>query len=279
VDFGIAMFVTDQSLGPHDLGALVEQHAFESLFVPEHTHIPLSRKTEHPSGAMLEYYKRTLDPFVALTAAAMATTRLLVGTGVCLIPQHDPIVTAKQVATLDLVSRGRFLFGVGAGWNVDEMENHGTDPSTRFALMRDRVLAMQAIWTQDEASYHGRFVDLDPLWSWPKPVQKPYPPILMGGLGPKAVDRVLDYADEWAPNLQPLDELGPRIAELQRRAAEAGRAPVPVTVFVRTPARELLEGLREIGVTRVVSWIDPCGHDEAERALVEIAATTEQLGG
>jgi alkanesulfonate monooxygenase SsuD/methylene tetrahydromethanopterin reductase-like flavin-dependent oxidoreductase (luciferase family) len=133
---------------------------------------------------------------------------------------------------------------------------------------------MQAIWTQDEASYHGRFVDLDPLWSWPKPVQQPYPPILMGGLGPKVIDRVLDYADEWAPNLQPLDELGPRIAELQRRAAELGRAPVPVTVFVRAPTRELLEDLREIGVTRAVSWIDPCGHDEAERALAEIAAVT-----
>ena len=207
----------------------------------------------------------------------MATTRLRVGTGVCLVPQHDPIVTAKQVATLDLVSGGRFLFGVGAGWNVDEMENHGTDPSTRFALMRDRVLAMQAIWTQDEASYHGRFVDLDPLWSWPKPVQKPYPPILMGGFGPKAIDRVLDYADEWAPNLAPLDVLGPRIAELQRRATEAGRGPVPVTVFLRTPTPELLESLREIGATRAVSWIDPCGHDEAERALAEIAAVTAQI--
>jgi probable F420-dependent oxidoreductase len=274
VDFGIAMFVTDQSLGPDELGALVEQHGFDSLFFPEHTHIPLSRKTPHPMGALEEYYKRTLDPFVALTAAAAATTTLLVGTGVCLVPQHDPIVTAKEVATVDLLSGGRFLFGVGAGWNVDEMENHGTDPSTRFALMRERVLAMKAIWTQDEAEYHGRFVDFDPIWSWPKPARKPHPPILMGGLGPKAVDRVLDYADEWAPNLQPPEVLGPRIEELQRRAAELGRAPVPVTVFIRTPARELLEGLQEIGVTRVVTWVDPCSHDEAEAALEQISAAT-----
>jgi probable F420-dependent oxidoreductase len=277
VDFGIAMFVTDQSLGPHELAALVEQHGFDSLFVPEHTHIPLSRKTEHPSGAMHEYYKRTLDPFVALTAAALATTTLLVGTGVCLVPQHDAILTAKQVASLDLVSRGRFLFGIGAGWNVDEMENHGTDPSTRFALMRERVLAMKAIWTDDEASYHGRFVDFDPIWSWPKPVARPHPPILMGGLGPKAVERVLDYADEWAPNMQPLELLGPRIAELQQGAAELGRAPVPVTVFIRTPTRELLDGLREIGVTRAVTWIDPCGADEAERELEHVARTVAEL--
>ncbi|MEO9174437.1 MAG: LLM class F420-dependent oxidoreductase [Gaiellales bacterium] len=278
MDHGIAMFVTDESLSPDDLGRLVEQHGFDSLFVPEHTHIPLSRKTEHPSGTMQEYYKRTLDPFVALTAAAVATTTLLVGTGVCLVPQHDPIVTAKEVATLDLISRGRFLFGVGAGWNVDELENHGTDPSTRFALMRERVLAMKAIWTQDEAEYHGRFVDFDPIWSWPKPATRPHPPILMGGLGPKAVDRVLDYADEWAPNVQPPEVLGPRIAELQRRAGELGRPPVPVTVFIRTPTHDVLEGLREIGVTRAVTWIDPCGHDEAEAALARIAAATATVG-
>ena len=169
---------------------------------------------------------------MALTAAASATTTLLVGTGVCLVPQHDPIVTAKQVATLDHLSGGRFLFGVGAGWNVDEMQNHGTDPSTRFALMRERVEAMKAIWTQDEASYHGTFVDFDPIWSWPKPVSQPHPPILMGGSGPKVLDRVLDYADGWAPNAEPFEVLSERHAELQRRAAERGRGHVPVTVFI-----------------------------------------------
>ena len=271
MEFGIAMFVTDETVRPDELGLQVEQHGFESFFVPEHTHIPLSRRTPHPRGELKEYYKRTLDPFVALTAAAAATTRLLVGTGVCLVPQHDPIVTAKEVATLDLLSDGRFLFGVGAGWNVDEMENHGTDPSTRFKLMRERVEAMKAIWTQDEAEYHGDLVDFDPMWQWPKPARKPHPPILMGGAGPKVLDRVLEYADGWAPNLQPLDVLTERCAELQRRAADAGRAPVPVTVFVPDFEPAVVEGLREIGIARAVVWMEPCGRDEAEAELDRLA--------
>ena len=272
--FGIAMFLTDQTLGPGELGILAEQHGFDSLFVPEHTHIPLSRLTPHPSGTLQEYYKRSLDPFVALTAAAAATTRLLVGTAVCLVPEHDPIVTAKQVATLDRLSGGRFLFGVGAGWNVDEMQNHGTDPSTRFKLMRERVEAMKAIWTQDEASYHGELVDFDPIWSWPKPVSRPHPPILMGGSGPKVLDRVLDYADGWAPNAQALEVLTERNAELQRRAAELGRAPVPVTVFLRDPEADVLQQMDEIGVSRAVFWIEPAQRDAAEAALERLAKLT-----
>jgi probable F420-dependent oxidoreductase len=278
VDFGIAMFVTDQTVGPGELAWLVEQHGFDSLFVPEHTHIPTSRKTAHPRGTMQEFYKRTLDPLVALTTAAAATTHLLVGTGVCLVPQHDPIILAKQIATLDLVSGGRFLFGVGAGWNIDEMENHGTDPSTRFKLMRERVLAMKAIWTEETAEYHGDLVDFDPIWSWPKPVTKPHPPVLMGGAGPKALDRVLDYADGWAPNFQPLEVLGPRIAELQRRANELGREPVPVTVFAGDPDVETLRGLQAIGAARVVLWIEPCPRDEAERALERLEKLAAEAG-
>jgi probable F420-dependent oxidoreductase len=265
------MFVTDQTLHPGELGVLVEQRGFDSLFVPEHTHIPLSRTTEHPSGTLQEYYKRTLDPFVALAAAAAATTRLLVGTGVCLVPQHDPIVTAKQVATLDLLSGGRLLFGVGAGWNVDEMENHGTDPATRFKLMRERVEAMKAIWTQDEAAYHGELVDFDPIWSWPKPAAKPHPPILMGGAGPKVLDRVLDYADGWAPNAMAFEVLSQRNAELQRRAAELGRAHVPVSVFLRDPEPELLRRMDAIGIDRAVIWIEPSERDAAEQALDRLA--------
>jgi probable F420-dependent oxidoreductase len=187
------------------------------------------------------------------------------------VPQHDPIVTAKEVATLDLLSDGRFLFGVGAGWNVDEMENHGTDPSTRFKLIRERVEAMKAIWTHDEAEYHGELVDFDPMWQWPKPARKPHPPILMGGAGPKVLDRVLEYADGWAPNLQPLDVLTERCAELQRRAADAGRAPVPVTVFVPDFEPALIESLREIGIARAVAWMEPCGRDEAEAELDRLA--------
>jgi probable F420-dependent oxidoreductase len=274
MDVGIAMFLTDETLDPGALGTLVEQHGFDSLFVPEHTHIPLSRLTPHPSGTLQEYYKRTLDPFVALTAAAAATTRLLVGTGVCLVPQHDPIVTAKQIATLDRLSGGRFLFGVGAGWNVDEMQNHGTDPSTRFKLMRERVEAMKAIWTQDEASYHGELVDFDPIWSWPKPVSRPHPPILMGGSGPKVLDRVLDYADGWAPNAQPFEVLAERHGELQRRAAELGRAPVPVSVFLRDPDADVLRRMDEIGVARAVIWIEPSQRDAAEAALERLTKLT-----
>jgi probable F420-dependent oxidoreductase len=271
MDVGIAMFLTDETVHPAELATLVEERGFDSLFVPEHTHIPLSRLTPHPLGKLQEYYKRTLDPFVALTAAATATTTLRVGTGVCLVPQHDPIVTAKQVATLDHLSGGRFLFGVGAGWNVDEMQNHGTDPSTRFSLMRERVEAMKAIWTQDEASYHGTFVDFDPIWSWPKPVSKPHPPILMGGSGPKALDRVLDYADGWAPNAEPFEVLSRRHAELQRRAAERGRGHLPVTVFVRAADRDELRRMESIGIARVVIWVDPSTRDDAEAALDRIA--------
>jgi probable F420-dependent oxidoreductase len=271
---GIAMFVTDQTLHPGELAALVEQRGFESLFVPEHTHIPLSRLTPHPLGPLQEHYKRTLDPFVALTAAAASTSTLLVGTGVCLVAQRDPIVTAKQVATLDRLSGGRFLFGVGAGWNVDEMQNHGTDPSTRFRLMRERVEAMKAVWTQDEAEFHGDLVDFDPIWCWPKPVSRPYPPILMGGNGPKALDRVLDHADGWAPNAQPFEVLAERHAELQRRAAELGRAPVPVTVFMREADPDELRRMDEIGIARAVIWIDPSERDAAEAALDRIAQAT-----
>ncbi len=220
------MFVTDESIGPHDLGRLVEQHGFESLFVPEHTHMPVERTIPHPLGYLREEHKRTLDPLVALTAAATATTRLRVGTGILLVPQHDPIVLAKAIASLDLVSNGRVLFGVGAGWNVDEMRNHGTDPATRFASMRERVLAMRAIWTEDEPEFHGEHVDFDRIWSWPKPVQRRLP-VLMGGTGAKALDRVLDYCDGWAPFGIPTAELAARIDETAATRSRAGARPGP----------------------------------------------------
>jgi probable F420-dependent oxidoreductase len=172
MELGLAILLTDYSMQPARLGSLAEEHGFESLFLAEHTHIPVSRETPYPGGTELpREYSHTIDPFVGLTAAAAVTERLKVGTGVCLVNQRDPIVTAKEVATLDHVSGGRFLFGVGAGWNKEEMRNHGTEPATRWKLMRERVEAMKAIWTQEEAEYHGRFVDFDPIWSWPKPVQ------------------------------------------------------------------------------------------------------------
>jgi probable F420-dependent oxidoreductase len=273
MELGLAMLLTEYSIAPARFGALAEERGFESLFLAEHTHIPVSRETPYPGGTELpREYSHTIDPFAGLTAAATATKRLKVGTGVCLVIERDPIVTAKEVATLDHVSGGRFLFGVGAGWNKEEMQNHGTDPGTRWAVMRERVEAMKAIWTEDEAEYHGRFVDFDPIWSWPKPVQKPHPPVLVGGVGEKVLDRVVAYGDEWIPNrVKSPEELGERIAELQRRAEAAGRDHIPVTVFGAKPEQRLLERLEAGGVTRSLFYVRPEAPDAVERQLDELA--------
>jgi probable F420-dependent oxidoreductase len=273
MELGLAHFLTDYGMQPAELGRKVEERGFESLFLPEHTHIPVSRDTPYPGGTELpREYRHTLDPFVALAAAATATERLKVGTGVCLVIQRDPIVTAKEVATLDHLSNGRFLFGVGAGWNREEMQNHGTDPRTRFTRMRESVEAMKAIWTEDEAEYHGRLVDFDAIWSWPKPVQKPHPPVIVGGLGEKVLDRVVSYGDEWIPNrVKSPEELGERITELQRRAEAAGRGRIPVTVFGAKPEERLLERLRAAGVTRSLFYLRPDEPGEVERHLDELA--------
>jgi len=281
MELGLAHFATDYGMQPAELGRQAEERGFESLFFPEHTHIPASRETPHPSGEELpREYSHIIDPFVGLTAAAAATERLKVGTGVCLIIERDPIVTAKEVATLDQVSNGRFLFGVGAGWNIEEMSNHGTDPSTRFRRMRESVEAMKAIWTQDEAEYHGRIIDFDPIWSWPKPVQKPHPPVLVGGLGDKVYDRVVAYGDEWIPNrvVSP-EDLGERIVELQRRAEAAGRDRIPVTVFGAKPELRLLERLKGAGVTRSLCYLLPGTPDEIERQLDELAGVAAAWAG
>jgi probable F420-dependent oxidoreductase len=224
MDLGLAHFLTDYGMQPADLARNAEERGFESLFLPEHTHIPVSRRTPYPGGGELPpEYSHTLDPFAALAAAATATERLKLGTGVCLVIERDPIVTAKEVATVDHISGGRFLFGVGAGWNREEMENHGTDPDTRFRRMRESIEAMKAIWTQDEAEYHGRIIDFDPIWCWPKPVQKPHPPVLVGGLGEKVLDRVIAYGDEWIPN-RVLSESRSSGGARRRRAARAFRS-------------------------------------------------------
>jgi probable F420-dependent oxidoreductase len=277
MELGLAILLTDYSMQPARLGSLAEERGFESLFLAEHTHIPVSRDTPYPGGTDLpREYSHTIDPFVGLAAAAAVTERLRVGTGVCLVNQRDPIVTAKEVATLDHVSGGRFLFGVGAGWNKEEMRNHGTDPSKRWGLMRERVEAMKAIWTQDEAEYHGRYVNFDPIWSWPKPVQKPHPPVLVGGVGDKVLDRVVAYGDEWIPNrVKNPEELGERIAELQRRAEAAGRGRIPVTVFGAKSEQRLLERLETAGVTRSLFYVRPDEPAEVERqldGLAEVAA-------
>jgi probable F420-dependent oxidoreductase len=271
VRFGLTIFPTDYAIDPARLGRAAEDAGFEALFFAEHTHIPVSRETPHPSGDVLpDQYSHTHDPFVALSFAAAATERIKLGTGVCLIIERDPIVTAKEVASLDRLSDGRFLFGIGAGWNREEMSNHGTDPRRRFKLMRERVEAMKAIWTQDEAEYHGELVDFDPVWSWPKPLQQPHPPVLLGGSGPKVLDRVLAYADEWTPNrFGTPEELGERVKELRERA---GRHVRVVASGVK-PDRELVAALEQVGVDGCTFYVDPHADlNTAERQLDEFAA-------
>ena len=272
MEFGVVMFVTDETIGPAELARAAEDVGFESLFVPEHTHIPASRRTPWPGGRELpREYARTYDPFVALTAAAAATERLNIGTGVCLVPQHDPITLAKQVATVDLLSGGRFLFGVGAGWNEEELRDHGTDPSTRFALLRERVLAMKAIWTQDEAEFHGRFVDFDPLWSWPKPLQRPHPPVLVGGDGPGALDRAVEYGDAWFPIARNPAAVLARVPELQDRARAAGRDGIAVSVFNAPRDDAILAAFSEAGVERCLFSLRPAPASETLPRLARYA--------
>jgi probable F420-dependent oxidoreductase len=280
VDFGVAIFPTEAVQDPSELARMAEERGFECLLFPEHTHIPASRETPYPAGGELPpEYSRTYDPFVALAAAAEATERIRIGTGICLVIERDPIITAKEVASIDRLSGGRFLFGVGAGWNAEEMRNHGTDPARRFGVMRERIEAMKAIWSEEEASYHGRYVNFERIWCWPKPVQQPHPPILVGGNGAKVIDRVIAYGDEWLPNRVKDDEMAARIAELQRRAGEAGRSEIPVTVvgMMRDPAR--IELLERAGVHRGAFWLPADGRQQVEQAFEKyVAAVTEYRG-
>ena len=267
--FGITMFPADFAMDPVALGRAVEDRGFDSLWFPEHTHIPTSRKSPWPGGPELprEYY-HTHDPFVALAAVAATTTNLKLGTGICLVVERDPITTAKEVASLDALSNGRFLFGIGGGWNLEEMENHGTDPNQRWKLMRERVMAMKEIWTQDEAEYHGRHVDFDPIWSWPKPVQKPHPPIYVGGGGPHTFQRVIEYGDAWLPIFARVPgSIKDRIDELNRMAAEKGREPIPVTAFGARPDEATIEEYEAAGIERCVLWLPPAPADEVMPVL------------
>jgi probable F420-dependent oxidoreductase len=276
--FGVAIFPTEQTPSPAELGAMAEERGFESLMFPEHTHIPAVRETPWPGGAELPaYYSRTYDPFLALTAVAAATERIKIATCVCLVIERDPIVTAKEVATLDQLSGGRFMFGVGAGWNREEMRNHGTDPSRRFGLMRERIEAMKAIWTEEEASYSGKHVGFERIWSWPKPRQQPHPPVLVGGEGPRVLDRVIAYGDEWMPNrVGDDDEFVARLDDLRSRAEDAGRDPIPVTMYGASRKPDVLRRWAEHGVTRAVYWIPSVEAGEAERRIDEVVGFVEQ---
>jgi len=259
VDFGVSYFPTDKALAPAELAQMLEERGFESFFVTEHTHIPASRETPYPAGGDLpEEYWRTHDPFVALMSAAQATERIKVGTAICLLVERDPIITAKEAASVDVLSGGRLLFGVGAGWNREEMANHGTDPSRRFSLLRERVEAVRQIWTSDEATYQGEFVEFDRIRCWPKPLQPGGPPVLLGGNGPKVLDRVLAFADEWLPNRIGAEEHNiPRIEELGRRAADAGRDPIPVSLQIPPRDVDSMHRYEEAGVTRFVFMLRP----------------------
>ena len=260
---GITIFATDTSIGPAELAREVEDRGFESLFVPEHTHIPASRKTPYPAGDPLppEYY-RTLDPFSALSAAAAVTERIKLGTGICLVAQHHEVNLAKSVATVDHLSNGRMVFGIGYGWNEDEMNTHGAAYKERREIVRERILAARALWTEEVASFEGRHVHLTPSYSWPKPVQAGGPPVLIGGAaGPKLFRAIAEYADGWIP-------IGGRgltenLPKLQAAFEEAGRDPatIGISVFGAQPDPGRIEHYGELGVDRVVLWLPPADRD------------------
>ncbi len=255
MQLGIFAPTTDYAAPAHLLAKASEERGFESFWVPEHTHIPVRRSTPFPGGGELpKEYSHLHDPFVALAAAAAVTSTIKLGTGICLVVEHDPILLAKQIASLDRISSGRFLFGIGAGWNEEEMQNHGTDPKTRWKLLGERVQAMKQIWTQDEAEYHGTLVDFAPIWSWPKPVQKPHPPILLGSRTERARQRVVDSYDGWIPIGIDLDQLASGIADLRARAQRAGRDPdgIEVSFFWPRPDADYLKRLRDLGVRRAI---------------------------
>ena len=277
--FGILMFAADYAIRPDELAVEAEARGFESVFFPEHTHIPASRRSPYPGGGELpKEYSHTHDLFVTLAAAAAVTKTIKVGAGICLVVERDPITTAKEVASVDFLSRGRLLFGIGGGWNAEEMENHGTSFKTRWKLLRERVLAMKEIWTKDEAEFHGELVSFDKVWSWPKPVQKPHPPILMGGDTPKARQRVVDFCNGWIPiGLNP-EPIFSGMKDLAERARAAGKRPedFPVSVFGAPGDPEVMRKFAAAGVQRVNLWVPPKPRDEVLPILdhyAKLAAT------
>ncbi|HTW53525.1 MAG TPA: LLM class F420-dependent oxidoreductase [Stellaceae bacterium] len=267
---GVFYFPVDYGINNVELATALEERGFDSLYVPEHTHIPTSRETPFGGGGELpQRYSHTHDPFVALSFAAAATKKLILGTGICLIPERDPIVTAKCVASLDQLSGGRFVFGIGGGWNVEEMANHGAQYQTRFKLMRERILAMKAIWTKDEAAYHGDMVGFDPVWSWPKPAQKPHPPILLGGETDYTLRRVVDYCDGWFPRPQRDWDIRHERDRLRKMADERGRdfSELFISVF-RAPADDAaLADYRAAGIQEAVLEIPDKSRDEILKVI------------
>ena len=282
MDFGVSMFHTDYSMPAVQLAPALEQRGFESLWAPEHSHIPVPRRTPFPGGGELpKAYYDAMDPFVVLGAAAAVTKTLKLGTGVCLVVQRDPIQTAKLVATIDQISRGRFLFGVGGGWNAEEIEDHGAAFKTRFKLMRERIEAMKAIWTETKAEYHGEFVDFGPMMAWPKPVQKPHPPIIVGGAFPHAARRAIRYGQGWVPiaGRAPYGDVGDFLPKFKEMAKDAGRDPasLPITLFGAAEDADLLQRYRDMGVARVVVSLPAEPADKTLPALDRWAGLIRQV--
>jgi probable F420-dependent oxidoreductase len=281
MDFGALMFFTEYAIPATEFAQTLEARGFESIWAPEHSHIPTSRRSPWPGGGELpKVYYEAMDPFVSLTAAAIATKRLKLATGVCLVQQRDPIQTAKLVASIDQISDGRFLFGVGGGWNAEEMADHGTEFRTRFKLLRERIEAMKEIWTKEKAEYHGDMVDFPEMMAWPKPVQKPHPPILVGGAFPHAARRAVRYGDGWAPitGRGPEGDIEQTLPRFRQMLSEAGRDPqsVPVTLFGAAEDAERLVRYRDLGIARVVVMLPSVETDQMLPMLDRWAALIER---
>jgi probable F420-dependent oxidoreductase len=274
VRIGVLTFITDEGIGAVELGKALEQRGFESLFLAEHSHIPVDAQTPYPMGGPIpRKYYRTLDPFVALTAAAVATEKLVVGTGIALVPQRDPILTAKDVVSLDLLSQGRFRFGVGVGWLREEIANHGVDPAVRGRVVDERLRAMIEIWTQEKAEFHGEFVNFDPIYSWPKPVTKPYPPLYMGG-GPAGFRRIAELRAGWLSMSPSADALS---GQLEKLRAVAGNDVPVINTHMGEPKAKEVEGYRDLGVEHVLVELETEPRDETLRRLDELQAEFSQL--
>jgi probable F420-dependent oxidoreductase len=282
--FGAAMFFTDYSMTPGELAQALEARGFESVWAPEHSHIPASRKTPFPGGGEVpKKYYDAMDPFVTLTAAATATKKLRLGTGICLVVQRDPIQTAKLVASIDQVSGGRFLFGIGDGWNQDEIENHGVVFKTRHKLVRERVEAMKEIWTKTKAEYHGEFVNFDPILAWPKPVQKPYPPVIVGGAFPYSARRAIRYGTGWIPHAarDTYAEIADMIPQFRRMATDAGRDPSSIEMTIWSPKQEadLMKRYQDLGIARVVFSLESEKADTILPAVDRLAELIRKVNG
>jgi probable F420-dependent oxidoreductase len=274
--FGISTFVTDDGIDPVSLATAIEERGFHSLVIAEHTNIPASRESAYPGGGELpDIYYKTLDPFVTLAAAAAVTSKIELFTGIALLIQRDPIITAKEAASIDLISGGRFVFGVGAGWNLEELRNHGTDPKTRGALLDERIEAIKALWTDEPAEYHGKYVDFDPTHLRPKPVQRPHPPIYVGGNSDATVKRIIRHGAGWISNPFPEDQLAKRIGQLKEGAGHE----VPLAMFGTPVDAEYWSAVEGLGFGQVALLLPSVARDESLRLLDEYAEAVARYRG